>query len=46
MPEAGHRADHNQVVAVRGHATRRAGTKIEVVGKPDAVVHKLSMFQR
>ena len=40
--EAGQRADHNQVVAVREHATQRPGTQTAVVRRADAVVHRLS----
>ena len=42
---AGREADHSQVLAVREYATRGAGTQTAVVGKTDAVVHRLSKFQ-
>lgn len=42
---AGRQADHNQGLAVREHATQGAGTQTAVVGKADAVVHRLSKLQ-
>ena len=42
---AGRLVDHNQVVAVLEHATRRVGTQTALVGKADVVVHKLPMYQ-
>jgi hypothetical protein len=42
---AGRLVDHNRVVAVREHATRRVGTQTALVGKAGAVVHKLPMYQ-
>jgi hypothetical protein len=42
---AGRLVDHNQGLAVREHATQGAGTQTAVVGKADAVVHRLSKFQ-
>ena len=41
----GRQADHNQGLAAREHATQGAGTRTAVVGKADAVVHRLSKFQ-
>jgi hypothetical protein len=45
LAAAGRQADHNQELAVRVRAAPAAGTQTAVVGKLDAVGHRLSKFQ-